>query len=178
MAASFWGLELAPGQAYKLTVPEDVELQINQACLGPGSRVRGPARCRLTCCEDSGLLTACLLQRQDSRTTMLTVKQLDEDGDGESGEEMSVARLSIARVDCQKVKLLFRCASVPVQRTLAARSQTELRTGSLGVLVQDAWPRNLCDALTCVLLRLCTAVRRWSSSKLMAVMQCTSPARC
>jgi hypothetical protein len=40
MSVRLWGIALAPNKAYKLTVPEDVELQINQACLGPESTVR------------------------------------------------------------------------------------------------------------------------------------------
>jgi len=38
---------------------------------------------------------------------MLTVKQLDEDGEG---EEMSVARLSMNGVDSSRLAILLRCA--------------------------------------------------------------------
>lgn len=47
---------------------------------------------------------------------MVTVKQLDDDGDGDE-HEMSVARLSMGGVDCQKVKLLFRCV-LPLRRSI------------------------------------------------------------
>lgn len=40
MAVEFYGLAMLPGKAYKMSVPEHVELQINQACLGPDSTVR------------------------------------------------------------------------------------------------------------------------------------------
>ena len=44
---------------------------------------------------------------QDNSTTLLTVESLDDDED-DGGEAMAVARLSMAGVDCQKLKLLFR----------------------------------------------------------------------
>jgi hypothetical protein len=112
MAVRFWGLELAPGKAYKLMVPEDVELQINQVCLGPDSRVSDRARrCVCAFAETAGRsLRLWLRERQDSRTSMLKVKQLDDDGGDDGDEEMCVARLSVGAVDCQKLKLLFRCA--------------------------------------------------------------------
>ena len=168
MAVRFWE-ELAPGKAYKLMVPEDVELQINQAASArtvayvaaqrvslPLSRLRWRRAAEGTAAgQQQGCSRHCCpCERQDSRTSMLTVKQLDDDGDDEDEEEMCVARLSMDGVDCRKsapvpVRSIFGTDRIVTEATYALRA-----------------------------LHLRTAGRRWSSSKRTAATQCTSPVRC
>ena len=86
MAAEFYGLALSPNRPYRLAIPEDVELQLNHACIAPAA----PAG-----------------------VSRLSILDLDEDESEAGAEEVSLARLSAGGLDCQRLKALLRCAAQP-----------------------------------------------------------------
>ena len=76
MAVEFYGLVLEPNKAYKMSVPEHVELQINQVCLAPDSKVRPPASLslarRATCCSLARQTRTCPRTHRESCCRMTT----------------------------------------------------------------------------------------------------------
>jgi hypothetical protein len=79
-----------------------------RSCCVAESEPRRTARAAAHCCSAAAAETPPpVLALQDNSTTLLTVESLDDDED-DGGEAMAVARLSMAGVDCQKLKLLFR----------------------------------------------------------------------